>query len=244
MKLTVLGNYGPFPGKDGACSGYLFQDEDTNILIDCGNGVLSRLQKYCKIEELDAIILSHLHRDHSSDMHVLKYAVQIKQNFKSMNKAIEIYTPKTPENEYNDINIQGIFNTHIIEENMVIEIKGIKIKFYKTIHPVECYGMRIEKEGKIFAYSADTVYCDNIINLAKNADLFLCDAYATENIKTKGQVPHLSVKEACNIAGEAKAKKLVLTHFWFEEPKENYLKDSKGLFNNIALSEEYTEYDI
>ncbi|MFL0266639.1 MBL fold metallo-hydrolase [Candidatus Clostridium radicumherbarum] len=244
MKLTVLGNYGPFPGKDGACLGYLLQDEDTNILIDCGNGVLSRLQKYCRIEDLDAIILSHLHRDHSSDMHVLKYAVQNKLKFKTMDKAIEVYTPKTPDNEYNDINIQGIFNTHIIEENMTHKIKSIKIEFYKTIHPVECYGMRIEKEGKIFAYSADSVYCDNIISLAKKADLFLCDAYATENIKSKGQVPHLSVKEACNIAVEAKAKKLLLTHFWFEEPKESYINDSKGLFNNIALAEEYTEYEI
>ncbi|MFL0245359.1 MBL fold metallo-hydrolase [Candidatus Clostridium stratigraminis] len=244
MKLTVLGNYGPFPGKDGACSGYLLQDEGTNILIDCGNGVLSRLQKYCRIDDLDAIILSHLHSDHSSDMHVLKYAVQNKRNFKSMNKAIEVYMPKTPVNEYNDINIQGIFNTHLIEENLVIKIKEIKIKFYKTIHPVECYGMKIEKEGKIFSYSADSIYCRNLINLAKYADLFLCDAYATENIKSKGQVPHLSVKEACNIAVEAKANRLLLTHFWFEEPRENYINDYKGLFNNIALSEEYSDYEI
>jgi len=244
MKLIVLGNYGPFPGKGGACSGYLLQDEDTNILIDCGNGVLSRLQTYCKIEALDAIILSHLHRDHCSDMHILKYAVQIKQNFKTMNKAIEIYTPKTPDNEYNDINVKGIFNTHIIQENMEIEIKDIKIKFYKTVHPVECYGMRIEKDGKVFAYSADSVYCDNIIKLAKNSDLFLCDANATENIKAMGQVPHLSVKEACSIAKESEAKKLLLTHFWFEEPKENYINDANGLLNNIALAEELIEYQV
>jgi ribonuclease BN (tRNA processing enzyme) len=132
----------------------------------------------------------------------------------------------------------------MIEEEMVIEIKGIKIKFYKTVHPVECYGMRIEKEDKIFAYSADSVYCDNIINLSKNSDLFLCDAYATENIKSKGQVPHLSVKEVCSIAKEADAKKLLLTHFWFEEPKENYINDAKGLFSNAALAEELTEYEI
>lgn len=244
MELIVLGSYGPFPGKDGACSGYLLQDNNTNILIDCGNGVLSRLQGYCKIEELDTVILSHLHRDHSSDMQILKYAVQIKQNFKTMNKAIEVYAPKTPDNEYNDINVKGIFNTHHIEENLEITIKGIKIKFYKTVHPVECYGMRIEKGGRVFAYSGDSVYCDNITSLAKDADLFLCDANATENIRSKVQVPHLSVKEACSIASIAKAKKLLLTHFWFEEPKENYINDANELFSNAALAEELTEYEV
>ena len=43
LKLTILGCYGPYPKAGGACSGYLLEDETTKILIDCGNGVLSRL---------------------------------------------------------------------------------------------------------------------------------------------------------------------------------------------------------
>ena len=244
MKLIVLGNYGPFPGRDGACSGFLLKDDNTNILIDCGNGVMSRVQRYCKLEELDAIVLSHMHRDHCSDMHVLKYAVQNKNNRKTMNRAVEVYLPATPDNEYSDLNVNGIFNLHAISDGYQIQIKDFKLTFYKTIHPVECYGMRVEKDGKVFSYSADTVYTDNIVRLAENADLFLCDANATENLKSKGNVPHLSVKEACGIAKKANAKKLLLTHFYFEEPRENYMKDALNEFEDVSLSEELTEYDI
>ncbi|MCM8710686.1 MBL fold metallo-hydrolase [Clostridium sp. SYSU_GA19001] len=244
MELIVLGNYGPFPAADGACSGFLLRDENTNILIDCGNGVMSRLQKYCKIEDLDAIMLSHLHKDHCSDMGVLKYAVQIKKNQKIMDKPIEVFCPATPEVEFNDFNIEGIFNTHIITDRMQINVKHFVITFYKTIHPVECYGMRIEKGGKVFAYSGDTVCSSNVIKLAESADLFLCEANATENLKSKSNVPHLSVKEACDIARKAGAKKLLLTHFYFEESRENYAKDAEGEFENIELSEELKVYKI
>lgn len=244
MKLIVLGNYGPFPGKDGACSGFLLKDKNTNILIDCGSGVMGRLQKYCKIEELDAIVLSHLHSDHSSDMYVLRYAVQAKLNLKSMSKPIEVYTPETPEVYHNELDFKGVFNLHNIKEGTQLEIKGFKFTFYKTIHPVECYGMRVEKDGKVFAYSADTTYSENIAKLAEGADLFLCEANATENMKKKGNPPHLSVKEACGIAKKAKVKKLLLTHFYFEEPRENYAEDAEGEFENVELSKELTEYII
>jgi ribonuclease BN (tRNA processing enzyme) len=244
MKLIVLGNHGPFPGADGACSGFLLQDKDTNILIDCGSGVISRLQKYCKLEELDAIVLSHLHSDHSSDMFVLRYAVQAKLMLKSISKPLDVYTPATPDTYYKELDYNGVFGLQSLTDGMQLEIKGFKFTFYKTAHMVECYGMRVEKDGKVFAYSADTTYTDNIIKLAENADLFLCEANATENIRKTSNPPHLSVKEACDIARKANAKKLLLTHFWFEEPKENYKGDAEGQFENTIISEELTEYKI
>ena len=77
MKLTILGKYGPYPAAGGACSGYLIEQGSTRVLIDCGNGVLSRLQQVCKIKDLSAIVLSHLHSDHMADMLVLRYALEI-----------------------------------------------------------------------------------------------------------------------------------------------------------------------
>ena len=79
MKLTVLGNNGPYPAAGSACSGYLLQSGAANILIDCGNGVLSNIQKIISLDELDAVILTHLHSDHISDMYVLKYAIQLRR---------------------------------------------------------------------------------------------------------------------------------------------------------------------
>lgn len=77
MKLTVLGNQGAAPGAGGVCSGYLLENDNAKVLIDCGSGVLANLQKVCKVSELDAIILTHLHSDHMSDMMVLKYTIEV-----------------------------------------------------------------------------------------------------------------------------------------------------------------------
>ena len=73
MRLTVLGKYGPFPAPGGATSGYLIEQGDTRVLFDCGSGVLTRLLAQCPLEQLDAVVLSHLHEDHVADMQVLAY---------------------------------------------------------------------------------------------------------------------------------------------------------------------------
>ena len=70
MQLKILGNNGPYPAPGGACSGYLLTSDSgqTRVLIDCGPGVLSRLTADCMPGELDAVLLSHLHYDHMSDI--------------------------------------------------------------------------------------------------------------------------------------------------------------------------------
>lgn len=244
MKLIVLGNYGTFPGRGGACSGYLLRDDNTNILIDCGNGVLSRLQEYIGIEEIDAIVLSHLHRDHSSDMYVLKYAVETRMEFGTMDKVIEVYAPPTPKTEQDALTYEKVFNITDIHNGMEIDIKGFKFKFFSMDHSVESYGMRIENEGKIISYTGDTLYNPNLYSLAENADLFLCESTATMRMKSSVKIPHLSAKEAAEIALSSNVKKLVLTHFWYEEDRLEYLKEASMVFKDVILSVEMEEYEV
>ena len=72
MKMTILGCYGPYPAAGGACSGYLVQEAGCTILLDCGNGVLSRMQEHIDFLQLDAALISHLHADHLSDLMILR----------------------------------------------------------------------------------------------------------------------------------------------------------------------------
>ena len=76
MELTVLGKYGPFPKEGGATSSYLLKVDGKVILIDCGAGSVSRLLKHARIEDIDVIIVSHFHFDHSSDLGVLIYWIE------------------------------------------------------------------------------------------------------------------------------------------------------------------------
>jgi ribonuclease BN (tRNA processing enzyme) len=78
MKLTVLGNNGPYPAPGGACSGYLLQCAGRNIVIDLGSGALANLMKALGSApgSVDAVFLTHLHADHMSDIAVLRYALE------------------------------------------------------------------------------------------------------------------------------------------------------------------------
>ena len=70
MYLTVLGNNGPFPAPDGACSSYLLESDsgETTLLLDAGTGSLARLLQHVRVEALTGVAISHLHFDHMSDL--------------------------------------------------------------------------------------------------------------------------------------------------------------------------------
>ena len=75
MRLTVLGKSPSWQDAGGACSGYLLQDGDTNVLLDCGNGVFGKLRQFVDYVDVDAVVLSHLHADHFLDLVPYAYAL-------------------------------------------------------------------------------------------------------------------------------------------------------------------------
>ena len=75
MKITVLGKSPAWQDVDGACSGYLVEEQGFRLLIDCGNGVFSKLRRFIDYVEVDAVVLSHLHADHFLDLVPFAYAL-------------------------------------------------------------------------------------------------------------------------------------------------------------------------
>ena len=126
MKLTIIGWCGAYPEANEATSGYLVQTEKVNILLDCGSGVLSLLQNYILLEELDAVILSHYHGDHIADIQSLQYSTEIMYKLGKRNKDLKIY----------GINQQPYFNKlsygehckayHVNNKTVLNIIKGLR----------------------------------------------------------------------------------------------------------------------
>ncbi len=75
MRLTVLGKSPSWQDVDGACSGYLLQDGETTVLVDCGNGVFGKMRKFVDYVDVDAVVISHLHADHFLDLVPYSYAL-------------------------------------------------------------------------------------------------------------------------------------------------------------------------
>ena len=75
MRLTVLGKSPSWQDAGGACSGYLIEEDGSAVLLDCGNGVFSKLRRYRDYTAIDAVLISHLHADHFLDLVPFSYAL-------------------------------------------------------------------------------------------------------------------------------------------------------------------------
>lgn len=244
MKLTILGNNGPYPSAGGACSGYLISEGSTKILLDCGNGVLSNLLKFVKFEDLDCIILTHLHSDHMSDMMVLRYAVQIKMSKGQINKPVTVFAPSEPEEEYKRLDIKGVYDLKPITGNLKLKYGSLDITFTEMKHPVKCFGVSVNNNSKRFVFSGDTSWTENIVGFSKGCDVVMLDAGLLARDKTSENVPHLTAGECGTAAREAGAKMLLLTHFWPEYRLEDLLNEAKVNFDNVQLTELLRTYEI
>jgi len=243
MKLTILGNNGPFPAAGGACSGYLVRSGFANIMIDCGNGTLANLQKLIGFDRLDAVILTHLHSDHISDMHVLKYAVQIKSKRGTMDHQIKVYAPPEPKEEYKRLDAKDAFILNPITEDTALRIGDMKISFSLTKHPFMNFAVAIECEEKRFVYSGDTAWTDSIVRFAKGADLLMLDAGLLKRDYSEG-APHLTAEQCGIVASEAGAGKLILTHLWPEYDTADLLEEARAGFANTEVAQILQDYDI
>ncbi len=230
MKLTILGKYGPYPqGKDTACSGYLVEEDNTRILVDCGPGVLSRLQSLIDIRTLNAIYLTHLHFDHTSDLLPLRYYLD------DLNICLNViaHVTDTPyakilleHPRFNIVNINGTSN---------INIGDLKLSFYKMEHPVVNYGILIEGQRKKLGITGDTSYCENVIKLAKKCDFMLADC--SKAVGFNG--PHMGADKAIEIINRTNTT-ILATHQTPFKNTDKLFKDS----DRIILVKELHCYDL
>lgn len=233
MKLTVLGNNGPYPKAGGACSGFLLDSGETKLVLDFGNGVLSRLQQYIDIEEISAVILSHLHSDHISDISILKYAADIKLMKGRMKDPIKIYAPAEPIEEFNRLKYKEALELIEINPDEKLMIGDLKVSFREMVHGYKNYAVCIEKSPKKFVYSGDTCLNDGLVDFARNADLFLCEAGLLEKDDKCIRAMHLTAKEAARIAKDAGVRRLLLTHFLPDIKCEQYINEATSVYDGI-----------
>lgn len=241
MKVKVLGCNGPFPGAGGACSSYLVMHEDVNILVDMGCGALSNLLKVIEPGKLDAVILSHLHWDHVSDIPVLDYYLRLSKN--SNGKPVELFLPGGPP-EMNRI-ISGLksFEKHRLDKNLHYCKKGIEITTKEMAHPVESYALKFKSDNGSLVYSADTSYNDGLVGFARGCDVILADSAFLRKDQPENP-PHMSAYECGTAAGLAKAGSLVLTHLNPEIQETEYLKEATEVFRDVRTASVDMEIEV
>ncbi|KLV26993.1 hypothetical protein CHH55_07370 [Niallia circulans] len=229
MKITFLGKYGGYPGKESPTSSFLMESAGFHLLVDCGSGVLAKMQSYVDLKDLDACILSHYHHDHIADVGVLQYAMLVESILGNRAAAFPIYGHKQDskfEELTNDIYTEG----REISVGKTSNIGPFTISFCETIHPAYCLAMKIQANGKTILYTADTEWKDELVVFAKNADLLISEAsiYKEQFGVVRG---HLTGEEAGKLAELAGVKQLLLTHLPHYGEQEKLVEEAKEIYS-------------
>lgn len=237
MKLTILGNNGPYPCAGGACSGYLLRSDSgrTSLLIDCGTGVLASFSKVLDWDMLDAVILSHLHFDHMSDMLPMQYALQ----FHPRAEALPVYAPLTPAPVRALLEVPA-YALHPMEDAQIGEFS---VRFFPGRHPVQSFAMRIACDGAAFVYTGDTNEIEGLDRFAEHADLLLADA-GLSSADWKQAAPHLSAAGCGRLARCAGVKRLLLTHLNPKYAHATLESEARAEFDHAEIAEIGAEYAI
>lgn len=234
MEVTVLGCGAAYPRAGGATAGFLVQQGDTAVWLEAGNGTFARLQEHIDFHALNALILSHAHADHMADVLPLMYALGFDPERPYDGPGIPMYAGKDMEKGF-EIQLRGttketfarVFDMRWVGQPF--DIGPIHVEAFETDHPGESYGMRMESGGKVFVYTSDTAWFDDLPDRCRDADLLLSEATWAGNIK--GAPVHMWAREAGKLARLAGAKQLVLTHVW------------PTIDTTEAVKEAQTEYD-
>ena len=207
LTVTVLGCSGSYPGPGGACSGYLVADGTTHVWMDAGSGSMANLQRHIAFDELDAVVLSHEHPDHRSDIEGWNVACL----YLLERTGFPVYAPAgVREHTYKPDS--PAFEWHVVAGGDTVRIGAMDVTFSRTDHGPETLAMRIDAGGRSLGYSADTGPGWSLAALGTGLDLVLCEA--TVPIEEEDTMQHLSARQAGATAKAAGAGRLVLTHLW------------------------------
>lgn len=219
MRVHVLGHWGAYPEPGQATTGLLVETDKHRVLIDVGSGVLAQLFDICPVADLTAVIVTHHHHDHTADLGVLGYALLLSRITGSRTAKLPMYMLQGSPERMSELAKEPLADVHILDANAVldpkasIDIDGIQVSFARTAHAVPCLAVRMEYQGKVFVFSADTSYSHGVTQLARGADLFLCESsmYFGQE-KDAHAAGHMTAPQAGQMATEAEVKQLVLTH--------------------------------
>jgi ribonuclease BN (tRNA processing enzyme) len=237
VKFTVVGCSGSYPGPESPASCYLVEHEGHRILLDIGNGSVGALHRYGDPYDLEAILISHLHVDHCVDL--TSYYVMRKWHPDGAKPRIAVYGPPGTHERMTaaydmapglDMSEQFEFNDHA----EAVEIGPFRITTARMDHVVTAYGFRVEAGGRTLVYSGDTAPTPALVELARGADLAVFEAAF---LSGRDNPPHLHMTgaEAAELAQQAGADRLLLTHLVAWNDPARTLAEAQAVWGDSVM---------
>ncbi len=198
--------------------------QNLNVLIDCGASSLVGMNKLgIDRNAIDTIFLTHFHEDHVGGVpfFLLEANYVLKRK-----RALTIVGPPSLKARYGgimeaafpgtkELDLQFPLHLRELEVGERTKIGALRVTAFHVLHDDRagpCLGFRFEAEGKTLAYSGDTEWTDAVIDIGREADVFICESYTRDKpIKT-----HMALSLLEQHLDQIRPKRLILTHMGSE----------------------------
>lgn len=220
IEVIILGSGTGVPYLRRSSSGYCVRINGDTLLFEMGSGTVRRLME-ARIDYRTArqLFISHRHPDHCADLVPFLFAMNYTPGFKRrdplklygpvgfagvVRKMMDVFPWIVPK--HYSLDMEEVEDAQIRGKDWVVKTKP-------TVHgDVLAVSYRIEAEGKAVVYSGDSGYCEELVENAREANLFVVECSFPETMELRGV--HLNSQEVAEIASRAKAQRLILTHLY------------------------------
>jgi len=218
VEIQFLGTGDAF-GSGGRMQACIYvQADETRFLLDCGASALVSMKRFgVDPSRIDWVLVSHLHGDHFAGIPFLILDGQFSRRTRPLKiagpggiegrvkEAMELLFPGSSR-------VQRKFAVEFAEVKEGVEnsFDGLKVTSLPVVHPsgATSYALRVSCEGREIGYSGDTEWAENLIPVARGADLFISECYIFDK-----KIPyHLSYQNLQEQKEKLGYRRLILTH--------------------------------
>lgn len=236
-RLTVLGSGTAVPRADRASSCCLLDDgAGRRVLVDIGPGALHRAaQAGCALPDLTAVLVTHVHPDHCADLVALQFALRLPLLARRSAPVLVFGHPGVAllsarlRNAWPGWLAAGpeAFRLQAVAPGPLPWPGGLAVSAFRVAHQETSLGYRVVlPDGFTLAFSGDATEGEQLLELGRDADLFVLEAAVPDSRPVTG---HLSPRRAGAVATACGARHLLLTHFYppvLDEPIERQVRET------------------
>jgi ribonuclease BN (tRNA processing enzyme) len=258
--LTILGSGTAAPNPGGANSGYLLREGNTAVVMDCGAGTAGRVALHIPVNRLQGVAISHLHPDHYFDLVALNYLLKFGEpRPRDLPPRVPLWVPPGGHEFLRQFGkliggssemLEEIFEICDYSGERQIVLGSLEFSFKPVQHYILSHAMRVRSEdGALLVFSSDVAPCPQLVDAARDADLFLCESAlldASQDDKNPKRRGHLTAAEAGATARDANARRLLITHYYSSEQADaHHLSTASAAFDGpVDLAREGQTYAV
>jgi ribonuclease BN (tRNA processing enzyme) len=254
LQVTVLGKSPSWQDAAGACSGYLVQEGELKLVLDCGNGVFSKLRSVVDYRLIGEVLISHLHADHFLDLVPFSYALAnaVRNGGGELRGRPSLRVPAGGHELLRRIVgswgsadlIDDAFKVTEYEPDDVLTLGPLQVRFREVPHFTRAYAVELATGRARFVFGADCAPNDALVEFARDADVLMVEATLPEPEQGPDR-GHMTPREAGEHGAAARARRLVLTHYSDEmDPSWAAAEAAEGYGGRVELAHEGAVYEL